>query len=477
MLEKFYPSRTLSIEERRAYTLSINVTLCLAIAALAFGATYALLGFIEIAICSAISTFMLVIILMLFRTSITHVILDYIVISIVMLDIVIVIFFVRSITESGLAYMSIVPMMAILLRGGKAGLVFSLLGLASLFWLHNTDYMRIERTQEQWALQVIVDYLHIFGFLPLIVTLTMVLKIQMDQALKQTDESNAVLAKAHKKSQDWSANLKTTLEASDQVSLDLEEAGQTLTDLAEQVEQGAQHSADSMQQIEQNVRSISETVQALQESGIQLQGELKENRTSGQTVRELSSSALTYTKESSEAMKTINSANAEIRGSISEIAGIAEQTNLLALNASIEAARAGEQGRGFAVVADEVRNLANRSGDTTITIRDRSNEASQAVEEGSKSLSGSLEVVGSVDEQIASVVSSMANIAAALEHQFEQINQASQNSSALSQESEKGLSNSESLKKQSEHMRQTNEKISDGIVRLRSLMANVELDS
>jgi len=152
--------------------------------------------------------------------------------------------------------------------------------------------------------------------------------------------------------------------------------------------------------VRENARDLNASIQELAESASRASSAAGEAVANAETARV--------------AMTNLGSASASIGDLARVISRIAAQTNLLALNATIEAARAGEAGRGFSVVASEVKDLAQATAKATSQVEAQIatiQAAAGAVGEGVATMVDGLDVISSMQAQIAAALEEQGTIA------------------------------------------------------------------
>ncbi|MFJ8415593.1 methyl-accepting chemotaxis protein [Bacillus paramycoides] len=192
-------------------------------------------------------------------------------------------------------------------------------------------------------------------------------------------------------SEELTANVRQASEATEQITIAMEQVSSGATTQIASIENGAMllhHVTEGIHHVDNSFSSIS-NASAYTRKKAEDGGEFV-----GKTVNQMQSIA-TSVLQSDAVIKLLNDKSKQIGDILKVIQNIADQTNLLALNAAIEAARAGEHGRGFTIVADEVRKLAEQS---TVS----ASEIGKLIDEIQTDMNKTVKSMGNVNEEVQS---------------------------------------------------------------------------
>ncbi|WP_036548583.1 methyl-accepting chemotaxis protein [Nitrincola lacisaponensis] len=267
------------------------------------------------------------------------------------------------------------------------------------------------------------------------------------------------------------ASVNAMIEGLRQNVVDMTQSGQSISESAQMMANTSSKTRDALEQQKQGEQAIIDSTSALAEmvrlvadsgskAGEQAQAADELIKLSQQDIenakREMASLADTVNR-SNEVIQSLKQQSDNIGQVISVIQNVSAQTNLLALNAAIEAARAGEHGRGFAVVADEVRQLAQRTSDATVEIRELIEQIQAGSDMGVESMTNGL-------AQVARNTAATESVAHSLESVIEQVGTISRLNMEIGEHTRLQLQQLDTIEAGVESVRRQSEEASEAVL-------------
>ena len=224
-------------------------------------------------------------------------------------------------------------------------------------------------------------------------------------------------------------NVDSTLNSIQAAVAQVSSASTEIASGSQELASGASQQASAIEQVTVRLKQVEERTKRSAGYATEARGIVAAARTSSQKGAD----SMHQLAAAVEGIKSAADKTAKIVKTIDEIAF---QTNLLALNAAVEAARAGDAGKGFAVVADEVRSLAIRAAEAARNTATLIEESVAAAESGvalNRGVRAQLTEINTGVERAAEVMSTIADDAAAQEHDLTEITSAVEQMSSLTQ--------------------------------------------
>lgn len=179
--------------------------------------------------------------------------------------------------------------------------------------------------------------------------------------------------------------------------------------------------ASATEEMSSNLLSVSTTmgqassnIEIMAASIEEMTSTVNEIAKSTDNARNMSEDAVTQVEKVSNRVGVLDDSAQDIGKVTETITEISEQTNLLALNATIEAARAGEAGKGFAVVAVEIKELAKKTSEATLVIKEKIEGIQDISRETTSNIMQISSVISDVNEVVTMIASTVEEQAATI---------------------------------------------------------------